>query len=242
MLDFHSHFLPGIDDGSDSVSLSLTMLNEWCNQGIDTVCATPHFYASRNNPERFIRRRNAAYEQVREAMAKYSPSNGGTWPDIKLGAEVYFFDGISRYEGLHDLCLEGTNLLLLEMPFHPWTSRMIDEVSIISSTTGIMPVAAHIERYLDQPKNLVKAFLDLDIFIQTNGEAVLERGTSRKALKMLKKGIVTFWGSDAHNMGNRAPNLGPALNVISKSLGEDFVNKLTERQYDIIEQFSTDFF
>lgn len=242
MLDFHSHFLPGIDDGSDSVSLSLTMLNEWCNQGIDTVCATPHFYASRNNPERFIRRRNDAYEQVREAMAKYSPSNGGPWPDIKLGAEVYFFDGISRYEGLHDLCLEGTNLLLLEMPFHPWTSRMIDEVSIISSTTGIMPVAAHIERYLDQPKNLVKAFLDLDIFIQTNGESVLERGTSRKSLKMLKKGIVTFWGSDAHNMGNRAPNLGPALKVISKSLGEDFVNELTERQYDIIDQFSTDFF
>ena len=175
-------------------------------------------------------------------MAKYSPSNGGTWPDIRLGAEVYFFDGISRYEGLHDLCLEGTNLLLLEMPFHPWTSRMIDEVGIISSTTGIMPVAAHIERYLDQPKNLVNAFLDLDIFIQTNGEAVLERATSHKALKMLKKGIVTFWGSDAHNMVNRAPNLGPALKVVSKSLGVDFVNKLTERQYDIIEQFSTDFF
>lgn len=242
MLDFHSHFLPGIDDGSDSISLSLTMLNAWCDQGINTVCATPHFYASRNNPERFLRRRNDAYEQVREAMTKYSPSNGGSWPDIKLGAEVYFFDGISRYEGLHDLCLEGTNLLLLEMPFHPWTSRMIDEVSVISSTTGIMPVAAHIERYLDQPRSLVNAFLDLDIFIQSNGEAVLERATSRKALKMWKKGILTFWGSDAHNMGNRAPNLGPALGVISKNLGEDFVNKLTVRQYDIIEQFSTDFF
>ena len=242
MLDFHSHFLPGIDDGSDSISLSLTMLNAWCDQGIDTVCATPHFYASRNNPERFLRRRNEAYEQVREAMAKYSPSNGGQWPDIKLGAEVYFFDGISRYEGLHDLCLEGTNLLLLEMPFHPWTSRMIDEVSIISSTTGIMPVAAHIERYLDQPRSLVKAFLDLDIFIQSNGEAVLERATSRKVLKMWKKGILTFWGSDAHNMGNRAPNLGPALGVISKALGDGVVNKLMERQYDIIEQFSTYYF
>ena len=74
MLDFHSHFLPGIDDGSDSISLSLTMLNAWCDQGINTVCATPHFYASRNNPERFLRRRNDAYEQVREAMTKYSPS------------------------------------------------------------------------------------------------------------------------------------------------------------------------
>ncbi len=242
MIDFHSHFLPGIDDGSDSISLSLTMLNAWCSQGIDTVCATPHFYASRNNPERFIRRRNEAYEQVREAMTKYSPSNGGPWPDIKLGAEVYFFDGISRFEGLHDLCLEGTNLLLLEMPFHPWTSRMIEEVSIISSTTGIMPVAAHIERYLDQPKKLVKEFLDLDIYIQSNAEFFLERRTTRQALKMLKKGVVTFLGSDAHNMANRAVNIGPALEIIGKSLGDDFVNSLAGRQYDIIEQFSNDYF
>lgn len=242
MIDFHSHFLPGIDDGSDSIGLSLSMLNAWCNQGIDTVFATPHFYASRNNPERFIRHRQSAYEAVRDAMSRYRPSNGGPWPDIRLGAEVYYFSGISRYEGLHDLCIEGTNLLLLEMPFTPWTSRVIDEVDIIASTTGIMPVAAHIERFLNQPKNLVKEFLDLDIFIQSNAEFFLEKSTSRKALKMLKKGIITFWGSDAHNTDYRPVNLGPAINVISKSLGNDFVDNLNQRQYNIIEQFSNDFF
>ncbi len=242
MIDFHSHFLPGIDDGSDSISLSLTMLDAWCNQGIDTVAATPHFYADRNNPERFIRKREAAYNSVREAMARYSPTNGGQWPDIKLGSEVHFFDGISRFEGLNELCLEGTNLLLLEMPFRTWTSRMIDEVGIIASTTGLMPVAAHIERYFDQPRSLVKAFLDLDIFFQSNAEFFLESKTSRKAVKMLKKGVITFLGSDAHNMGPRAVNLGPALRVISKSLGDDFVDKLAYRQYDIIEQFSSGYF
>lgn len=242
MIDFHSHFLPGIDDGSDSISLSLNMLNAWANQGIDTVIATPHFYAERNNPERFIRRRNAAYDSVREAMARYSPTNGCQWPDIRLGSEVHFFDGISRFEGLHELCLEGTNLLLLEMPFRTWTSRMIDEVSIIAATTGLMPVAAHIERYLDQPRSLVKEFLDLDIYFQSNAEFFLESKTSRKAIKMLKKGVITFLGSDAHNMGPRPVNFGPALNVIARSLGEDFVDNLTTRQYDIIEQFSNEYF
>ena len=242
MIDFHSHFLPGIDDGSDSISLSLNMLNAWANQGIDTVIATPHFYAERNNPERFIRRRNAAYDSVREAMARYSPTNGCQWPDIRLGSEVHFFDGISRFEGLHELCLEGTNLLLLEMPFRTWTSRMIDEVSIIAATTGLMPVAAHIERYLDQPRGLVKEFLDLDIYFQSNAEFFLESKTSRKAIKMLKKGVITFLGSDAHNMGPRPVNFGPALNVIARSLGEDFVDNLTNRQYDIIEQFSNEYF
>ena len=47
MIDFHSHVLPGIDDGSDSVATSLAMLAEMKAQGIEAVFATPHFYANR---------------------------------------------------------------------------------------------------------------------------------------------------------------------------------------------------
>lgn len=47
MIDFHSHVLPGIDDGSDCVEESLEMLHTAKNQGVSTMLATPHFYASR---------------------------------------------------------------------------------------------------------------------------------------------------------------------------------------------------
>lgn len=231
MLDFHSHFLPGIDDGSDSVETSLAMLNAWQEQGITDICATPHFYAEQNNPERFIARRNAAFQKVKEAT-------NNNLPNIRLGAEVLFFDGISRYEGLHELCLEGTDLLLLEMPFRTWTSHMIEEVGIIASTTGIMPVAAHIERYLDQPRKLVKEFLNLNIFIQSNAEFFLDRRTQRQALKMLKKGTITFIGTDAHNLGHRSVNIGPALDVIENSLGDKFLNQVEDNQYSIILDYS----
>lgn len=235
MIDFHSHFLPGIDDGSDSVETSIAMLNAWREQGITDICATPHFYAEQNNPERFIARRNAAYQKVQEAT-------NNNLPNIRLGAEVLFFDGISRYEGLHDLCLEGTDLLLLEMPFRTWTSHMIDEVGIIASTTGIMPVAAHIERYLDQPRKLVKEFLNLNIFIQSNAEFFLDRRTQRQALKMLKKGTITFLGTDAHNLSHRSVNIGPALDVIEDSLGERFVDQLEDIQYQVISDYSAEGF
>ena len=66
MIDFHSHFLPGIDDGSDSISVSMAMLDAWRSQDITTVVATPHFYAERNNPERFLRRRDEAFGLVQE--------------------------------------------------------------------------------------------------------------------------------------------------------------------------------
>lgn len=238
MIDFHSHFLPGIDDGSDSVATSIAMLDAWKAQGITSICATPHFYADHNTPERFLSRRDTAFEMLREEMAlKEFPI-----PDIRLGAEVRFFDGISRFDGLSELCLEGTDLLLLEMPFRTWTSRMIDEVGIIAATTGLMPVAAHIERYLDQPRGLLNEFLKLNIFFQSNAEFFLEPGFSRKGLKMLKKGVITFLGSDAHNMGHRPVNLGPALEVISRSLGDRFITELEQRQYDILDQFRTDDF
>ena len=235
MIDFHSHFLPGIDDGSDSVETSIAMLNAWYSQGITEICATPHFYAEHNTPERFITRRNKAFAMVQDATQN-------ELKNIRLGAEVLFFDGISRYENLHDLCLEGTDLLLLEMPFRTWTSHMIDEVGIIASTTGIMPVAAHIERYLDQPRKLVKEFLNLNIFIQSNAEFFLEKKTQRQALKMLKKGIITFIGTDAHNLGHRKVNIGPAIEVIEYSLGAGFVEQLEKRQYDILRDFTTDYF
>lgn len=237
MIDFHSHFLPGIDDGADSVSVSLAMLDAWRVQGISTIAATPHFYATRNDPVRFLSDRADAYEQLKCVFDNTVYPDARTWPDIRLGAEVHFFDGISRYDGLHELCLEGTDLLLLEMPFRTWTSRMVDEVGLISASTGIKPVAAHIERYLDQPRSLVKAFLDLDICFQSNAEFFLSGATSRKALKMLKRGTITFLGSDAHNMDGRPVNLGPAVKVIERSLGRRFVEDLTRRQYETINDY-----
>ena len=232
MLDFHSHFLPGIDDGSDSIETSIAMLNAWYSQGITDICATPHFYAEHNNPERFISRRNKAFAILQSAT-------NNELQNIRLGAEVLFFDGISRYDGLHELCLEGTDLLLLEMPFRTWTSHMIEEVGVIASTTGIMPVAAHIERYLDQPRKLLKEFLNLNIFIQSNAEFFLDRHTQRKALKMLKKGTITFLGTDAHNLGRRSVNLGPAIQVIDHALGSEYINNLDNLQRSILSEYSS---
>ena len=214
MTDFHSHLLPGVDDGSDSTETSLLMLEMWREQGIERICATPHFYAEHNTPERFFANRQAAYEELAEAMKIY-----GIDIPILLGAEVRFFDGISGVDDLYRFCLEGTNLLLLEMPFTRWTDRMMREVADISSG-NVIPVAAHLERYMDfNPKKTIRQFMDLGIMIQCNAEFFLSRRTSRTAMRMLKEGRIHFLGSDAHNTRSRQPNLGPALDLIEQKLG-----------------------
>lgn len=45
MIDFHTHILPGIDDGSRSVEMTMQMLNAETEQGVTGIVATPHFYA-----------------------------------------------------------------------------------------------------------------------------------------------------------------------------------------------------
>ena len=221
MTDFHAHLLPAVDDGSDSVETSLAMLEAWRSQGIDRVCATPHFYAERTTPERFLRRRAEALEALRTAMGPGEES-----PALLCGAEVRFFDGISGAEALPSLCLEGTDLLLLEMPFTRWTERMLHEVNELRQR-GVRPVAAHLERYLDlNPRQTISRFLQTDVLIQCNAEFFLTRRTAGKALRMLREEKIHFLGSDAHNMGSRAPNLGPALALIERKLGPRALDRL----------------
>ena len=217
MIDVHMHLLPGMDDGSESVETSLGMLAR--SAGAEGVCATPHFYADRDTPESFLRRRSAAWARLKAALPE------GHIP-IRLGAEVRYFEGMSRAEELPALCLEGTRLLLLEMPFQPWTERMLAEVDGLSRR-GLVPVAAHLERYLElAPKRLLREFWELDLLVQCNAEFFLERRTSRRALKLLREGRVQLLGSDAHNVGARPPRLAEAAALIEKKLGPEVLAEL----------------
>jgi protein-tyrosine phosphatase len=234
MTDFHSHVLPGIDDGSKDVGMSIGMLDMMQAQGVSRLCCTSHFYANRNTPENFLRNRQAAYEKLTEEMEK-ERQKGKAFPELRLGAEVHFFDGMSTSKDLPDLCLEGTNLLLLEMPFTQWSDRMLDEVVQIGRR-GLQPVAAHIERYLNlNSKRTIKAFMEeTGVLIQCNAEFFLDRRTARKALHMLKKEQIHFLGSDAHNLTLRQPNFRPAADLIERKLGPYAMERLLDIAEDLI--------
>ena len=141
MIDLHSHILPRMDDGSRSTEESLQMLTALGAQGVTDVAATPHFYASENGPDRFLARRARSWQQLR-------PHLTASLPRVHLGAEVLFFEGIAAFDGLPRLCLSGTDVLLLEMPFRPWNGRMLDELLELAGRPDVTVLLAHMERYL----------------------------------------------------------------------------------------------
>lgn len=209
MIDIHSHILPRLDDGSQSVEESMAMLRASAAQGVGCIAATPHFYAEENRPEEFLERRAASEEELRRVWEPGLPA-------LKLGAEVCFFEGISHCEGLDSLKLEGTDLLLLEMPFARWSRRTLQEVRALQAQ-GITVVLAHIERYLHwQDEETWETLLDWGVLNQCNASFLLRWQTRRKALHMLREGMIHLLGSDCHNMYTRPPQLGKALAGLGK--------------------------
>lgn len=221
IIDFHSHILPEIDDGSKSVDMSLQMIKESYNQKINIVIATPHFYADSMNLEYFLKLRMDAYEKLQ------SKRNGLIYPQIYLGAEVAFFYGIGVAENIQKLCIQNTNIMLLELPFVQWNSNIINEIEQLLSKKIII-IIAHFERYLkfQRKAEYMERLLELPIYVQMNGESFLSWKTRKKAVDFVRKGKVHLLGSDSHNLNTRSQNLLYARRVIEKRLGNVCLNQI----------------
>lgn len=217
MTDFHSHILPKMDDGSRSVEESALMLRALAEQGADRVVATPHFYANDESVSSFLERRRVSFEMLKASMQ-------GTAPEVILGAEVRFYEGISKLEGLESLCIEGTRLLLLEMSMKRWTEYVLKEIIDISCRGKVIPVIAHLDRYIKfQSSDALNRLLANGVLVQINSSFVYEFFTRRKAIGLLKSGAVHFLGSDCHNLSDRAPDIGKAFEIILNKLGKEFL-------------------
>ena len=216
MIDFHTHILPGIDDGSASPEESVQMLRALAEQGVDTVVATPHFSALKQTPEGFVAQRDQALAQL--------PQEEGL-PQILLGAEVAYFNSMNHCEELQMLQVAQSGLVLVEMPFGSWTDRMVEDICAIPRQLGLMPVLAHIERY-DRKDQFPRyqALLQDQALIQCNAQFFLKGLAKHRAMRMLAAGEIQFLGSDCHNMAHRPPNIGEAVAQIRKKFGQQAVD------------------
>lgn len=227
MIDLHTHILPQMDDGSKSVEESRAMLAALAAQGVDTVVATPHFYANDESVETFLERRETAAARVREDTVGMT---------LLCGAEVRYYPGIAHMEDLPRLQIEESGLLLLEMPVAPWTEYTVREVCELADARGVQLVLAHIERYLPLQKAVTwKRLYESGILMQVNARFVTSLSTKRKALRMLSEGRIHFLGSDCHNTTTRPPQLASAAAVIEKRLGREFLGQMNEFGYAALE-------
>lgn len=231
IVDFHSHILPGIDDGSRNVEMSMAMLRAEEAQGIRKVIATPHFYPRHETPEHFLEKRNQAEQNLRRAM------EGQTGlPEILVGAEIYFFPGISESEALSQLTIGGKRCILLEMPPPPWSQAVYREVAGIYEKQGLTPIIAHVDRYIRPFKtyDIPQRLTDLPVYVQANASFFQHLSTRQMALNMLRQDQIHLLGSDCHNLDTRVPNLGRTVEFIRRKCPETCLERICICQDEIL--------
>ena len=206
MIDFHSHILPGVDDGPQTMEESLAMLRAGFLQGVDAMVSTSHFYGYDDYPEEFLRRRNAAAKQLSHAML-YSTE---VYPRVILGAEVLFFPGISDAEHIGLLRIGNSRSILIEPPMSPWSEDILEEIVQLGRNFDLLPVIAHVDRYMEILKDdtLMDRVLQKNLAVQVNGTYFLNPKTQKEAFANLKAGKIHLIGSDCHNLESRPQNLG----------------------------------
>jgi len=227
VIDFHSHILPGIDDGSRSVEESMELLRMEAEQGIRHVVATPHFYPQHDTPERFLKRRAEAEAILRREMEKHDGL-----PKLSVGAEVYFFHGISDSDLISKLTIDQKRCILIEMPSPPWTESMYRELENLHVKQGLIPIVAHVDRYIGlfRTYGIPNRLAELPVLVQANADFFLKPTTACMALRMLKKEQIHLLGSDCHGSSSRKPNMGPALERIRKRLGDAAIDGICASQ------------
>ena len=197
-LDFHSHILPGLDDGARDLDDALMLASSMKGWGFERVYCTPHINALYRNTPDSIR---PAFEQLQEALATHNVDL-----DIRMSAE-YRLVPETWPEVLEKKWLMPIEdkYILMELPISRRSemkniSPMEEFRKIVSM--GLTPILPHPERYGYLSHDELFEFVDIGVKIQCNyGSLAGLYGHEAEEIagSLVKEGIVSFFGTDMHN-------------------------------------------
>ncbi len=224
VIDFHSHILPKADHGCDSQSEAIIQLKLLKKAGVDIVVATSHFYPNRHTVTDFKQLTKTSLDDILS-------SNLSDRPRIAIGAEVLIFENIDRMEGIEELCIEGTRVMLIEMPMtDTWSNGLFETINRLLKKDFTV-VLAHIDRYLPSHKEDIEYLLDIGAYAQINAKA-FKRFLFKKHLDpFLSDDRLVAFGSDLHKEDTKAVSSFAEL----KRLKDNVFERIMERTEEIIK-------
>ena len=192
--DHHSHILPGVDDGIESIEEALNVLASYQETGIKELWLTPHIMEDFPNTPTLLQERFAALQ------AAYKGDIA-----LHLAAEymidAHFATVMERGEFLPTG--HAGNHLLVETSYFTPPMNMHATLRNIQSR-GYHPLLAHSERYIYMGKKEYTELKEMGIKFQLNILSLAGaygREAQKKALWLLSNGMYSAAGSDLHSAG-----------------------------------------
>lgn len=225
-IDIHSHVLPLVDDGAETVEMALLMLKTAAEEGIDTIILTPHQKADRRcvTPEGILHRMKELQEaaDAEEIPIRLYPGN-----------EIFYRHGLAELleQGKIRTLADSRYVLIEFFPGEDY-AYIRDALGRVGSF-GYLPVLAHVERYANVIKRIEKVRglkEDTGCYLQVNAASVTgEYGLTTKNVtrKLVKEGLVDFIATDAHrDQGKRSPRLKACAEWVKKKRGAEGMEQI----------------
>ncbi len=196
--DMHSHFVPGVDDGAQTVEDSINLIREMQDLGYKNIVTTPHIKYDHypNTPHTIL----TALQQLHTALQEQNIDI-----PVKAAAEYYIDDYFTRLlESGEQLLTVTGNELLVEISFM-FEPIGLNEIFFNIQTAGYKPILAHPERYsyYHAKPEMYKQFKQRGCYLQLNVIALAGyygKTVKQAAEYMLKEGLYDYCGTDMHHL------------------------------------------
>ena len=218
LVDLHCHLMPFVDDGAYDEEESLALLRMEAEQGVRTICLTPHLRAEmfETSDEEILRHFELVCNLVREAELP-----------LKLyHSREYHYDRILRRRLVerHLRPLGEGSTILLEFGGKHSDTEILDAVKLVRRM-NYTPLIAHVERTQPVQKdwNFAHTLRESGALLQINAGSVLGREGLRQKLlcrKLLQQDLPSVVASDAHDLKIRAPELDRCAGYLEEKYGK----------------------
>ena len=219
IVDIHSHIIPGIDDGSKNMEMTLEMLKNAEKEGTKEIVATPHY---------LLEYGEATIEEVKNHVKEINAILENEKIDVKVysGQEVYFTEKIIEdYMEGNIGTINDSRYMLIEFPMDKFDVNTFDILYELQ-VRDIVPIIAHPERYkpfIEKP-SLINDFIDQGYLFQVNAGSIkgkFGQNVKKTADLFLANNIYNFIGSDAHNIKSRNTGLKNAVALFNEDINRD---------------------
>ncbi len=221
MIDFHSHILPNIDDGSRSLNETIHILKEAKKAGFTKIISTSHYidgYYEANQEER-----TKLLNEVKENFQGM---------ELYLGNEIYITNQMTELISEKKAStINNSKYVLFELPMN--TKAMdVKEVVFRLMEKGYVPIIAHPERYkyVKEDIEYVRELADMGVLFQSNyGSSIGMYGkkAQKTQKKLLQEGLIQFFGTDVHTVEHVYTKMPKILKKLRKIISEEELEQLS---------------
>ena len=225
MIDFHTHIIPNIDDGSRSIEETFNLIQEAKEVGFEGIVLTSHYIE--NYYETDVPERDIWVKAISDNL-----KNKGIETDLYLGNEIYMS------ENMMNLLIDGkastinnSCYVLFEMPLNAEPMNLYDVIYSLQENK-LIPVLAHPERYsfIQKEPELVYDLIEKGVLMQANYGSILGQYGEKAEIivrRFFENNMIHFLGSDVHRQNSIYKRVPQALEEIKEIVGEEKLKELT---------------